>query len=124
MKEVTKKKAKQRFAFLHLCTGEPRKFDLGMAVQREAAKKGFMVDVENCDTLRNGYDLPGYDVQAWILERIWTDSFQAMHSGFPCGSFSIARFNKPGFMGPPPVKYRDHPHGLPLEQRGTAGRSG
>ena len=112
-KEEKKKKANQRFAFLHLLAEEPRKFDLGMAIQREANKRDFMVNVENWDTLRDGYDLLGEDVQTEMLGRIWADSFQAMHSGFPGGSASVARFNKPGVTGPPQVKDREHPYGRP-----------
>ena len=43
-----------------------------------------------------------------LLETV--DTIDGMHAGFPCGSFSMVR-NRPG--GPPPVRSREFPYGLP-----------
>jgi hypothetical protein len=51
------------------------------------------------------------------LERAKRGEIQGYHSGFVCSSFSRARFRS---GGPPPVRDRDHPLGLPsndLNQR-------
>ncbi len=44
----------------------------------------------------------------WKKE-IEDDLWGGLHSGWPCGSFSVARW-KPG--GPPPVRSRDEIYGL------------
>ena len=46
-----------------------------------------------------------------ILEEAEKHSFDAAHAGFPCGSFSKARYNEG--HGPKPVRSLEHMYGLP-----------
>jgi hypothetical protein len=105
--DFAKYKESRTFRFVHLFSGA--RDVLKPALERAAAKEGLRIKVESYD--RDGPqkqnladDRPYMD----LLETV--DTIDGMHAGFPCGSFSMVR-NRPG--GPPPVRSREFPYGLP-----------
>ena len=105
--DYAKYKAERTFRFVHLFSGP--KDVLKMALQAEAKKEGIAVQVESYDKLAEGaHDLAADNPYGEILESV--DTIDGMHAGFPCGSFSMVR-SKEG--GPPPVRSRQWPYGLP-----------
>ena len=93
-------KERRTFRFLHLFSGE--KDVLGDAIKKEAKK--FRVNVECVGLDRKtdgGVDLSNAETMDKIKKEVEDDEWDGLHSGFPCGSFSRARWN-PG--GPPPVR--------------------
>ena len=79
------------------------------------------------DSLRDGEDLLGREPFATHLKDAAADDVDGFHSGFPCSTFSRARFN--GRPGPKPVRTASQILGLatntPVQQaeadRGTLG---
>ena len=70
--------------------------------------------------LRDGTDLLGDEPFSSDFTAALNGHFDGFHSGFPCSSFSRARF-RPG--GPPPVRKRQHLR-VSIEQSSAAARSG
>ena len=64
--------------------------------------------VESFDKLSGGHDLAADRPYLDLMEEL--DEVDGSHCGFPCGSFSMVR-SKQG--GPPPVRSRQWPYGLP-----------
>ena len=105
--DFAKYKESRTFRFVHLFSGA--RDVLKPALEKAASKEGLRIKVESYD--RDGpqkqnlaEDRPYMD----LLETV--DTIDGMHAGFPCGSFSMVR-NRPG--GPPPVRSREFPYGLP-----------
>jgi len=99
------------FRFLHLFSGHRRQGDLEYFLKVGAAKRGWIVEVINVDVgLGKEFDLS--------CEKN-VDRFKAMiragledggHSGVPCSTWTAVRY-RPG--GPPPLRSRTFPWGLP-----------
>ena len=93
-------KERRTFRFLHLSSGE--KDVLGDAIKKEAKKFRMNVECVGLDRKTNGgVDLGNAETMDKIKKEVENDEWDGLHSGFPCGSFSRARWN-PG--GPPPVR--------------------
>ena len=90
------------------------KFGLGEAISVVAARRGIKVRVINRDILRDGTDLLADEPFSSYFTAALNGHFDGFHSGFPCSSFSRARF-RPG--GPPPVRDRQHLRGRPSNSR-------
>ena len=99
--------------FLHYFSG-PVKFGLGEAISAAAARRGIKVRVINRDILRDGTDLLADEPFSSDFTAALNGHFDGFHSGFPCSSFSRARF-RPG--GPPPARNRQHLRGCPSNSR-------
>ena len=102
------------FRFLHLFSG-PRNM-LAEAIKRLGKAEGLKTDVLSMDKLGEGnVDLLQEHPFKEILEEAEAHSFDGAHAGFPCGSFSRARY-KEG-TGPSPVRSLQHMYGLPGNSR-------
>lgn len=100
-------RAERVLRFVHLFSG-PRDV-LKEALEAEAKKEGLKVAVESYDKM----DTKGHDLAADhpFLDLVDTaEEIDGYHSGFPCGSFSAVRCRE---GGPPPVRSREWPYGLP-----------
>ena len=101
--------------FLHWFAGRRRTASIGDVLRVKAAARGIRVEPREFDLTRPAHD-GGGDVFAYAdahLESARRGEVDIFHAGFPCSSFSRARFNRPGVLGPPPVRSRAHPRGLP-----------
>ena len=100
-------KDQRTFRFVHLFSGA--KDMLKTALEMEGKKEGIKIEVESYD--RDGpaaHDLAADSPYEDIVNSV--DTIDGVHSGFPCGSFSMVR-SKEG--GPPPVRSREWPYGFP-----------
>ena len=105
--DYAKYRSERVFRFVHLFSG-PRDV-LKEALETEAKKEGIRVAVESYDKLDSG----GHDLSAEhpYVDLVDTaEEIDGYHSGFPCSSFSAVRSRE---GGPPPVRSREWPHGLP-----------
>ena len=101
----------REFHFIHLFSGP--KDVMGEALVRACAKENIKVRIESVDLKMDGTgNLLDDEPYGTILNKARADEFDAGHAGFPCGSFSRARYNKRGF-GPDPVRSLKHIYGLP-----------
>ena len=101
-------RAKRKFRYLHLFSGDPDV--LGEAVMEEGARNQIWVESVGLDRKSNDeIDLHEINTILKWKKEIEEDQWDGIHSGWPCGSFSMARW-KPG--GPPPVRSRDEIYGL------------
>ena len=101
-------RAKRKFRYLHLFSGDPDV--LGEAVVEERARNQIWVESVGLDRKANNeIDLHEIDTILKWKKEIEEDQWDGLHSGWPCGSFSMARW-KPG--GPPPVRSREEIYGL------------
>ena len=80
--------------FLHYFSGLA-KFGLGEAISAAATRRGIQVRVINRDMLRDGTDLLADEPFSSDFTAALNGHFDGFHSGFPCSSFSRARF-RPG----------------------------
>ena len=99
--------------FLHYFSG-PAEFGLGEAILEAAALRGIKVRIIKRDIRLGGIDLLADEPFTTDLLAASDGQFDGFHSGFPCSSFSRARF-RPG--GPPPVRDRQHLRGRPSNSR-------
>ena len=84
---------------------------------KECEKEGIKVKVDSFDKLLcETHDLAAEQPFAQILENATKDEYDGGHAGFPCGSFSRARYNTAG-DGPPPVRSGAEIYGLPTNNR-------
>ena len=96
------------FRYLHLFAGE--KDALGDAIAVEAKRARIKVECIGLDRKTNAeVDLSNSEVMEKIRGEVEGDEWDGYHSGFPCGSFSRARW-VPG--GPPPVRSSQEMYGL------------
>ena len=89
-------------------------FGLGEAIFKAAALRGIKVRVIKRDIRLDGIDLLADEPFATDLLAASDGRFDGFHSGFPCSTFSCARF-LPG--GPPPMRERQHLRGRPSNSR-------
>ena len=99
---------KRRFNFVHLFSGE--RDVLGEAIKEMAGLQGINVRVIALDKL-TGTDLGAPQPFHDFLDLARTGNVDAGHAGFPCGSFSRARYREGS--GPPPVRSLQWIYGLP-----------
>ena len=103
-------KERRTFRFLHLFAG-PRDV-LAEALRVECEKEGFKLVVESYDKLMDtSHDLLAERPFTDILQKAKDDQYDGGHAGFPCGSFSRARYNTEG-EGPKPVRSGSEIYGL------------
>lgn len=96
------------FRFLHLFSGE--KDALGEAIEAEAKKARIRVECVGLDRKTDAnVDLNDAEKMGRLKKEVEEDEWDGFHSGFPCGSFSRARWN-PG--GPPPVRSSKEMYGF------------
>lgn len=96
------------FRYLHLFAGE--KDALGDAIAAEAKRARIKVECIGLDRKTNAeVDLSNSEVMEKIRGEVEDDEWDGYHSGFPCGSFSRARW-VPG--GPPPVRSSQEMYGF------------
>ena len=118
VKEAAKKskdfgefKRNRKFNFIHLFSGP--KDNLAAALIEGAKKAGIEVMWRSVDIKMDGaHNLR--DAEKWkeLGSEVDQGSFDGLHGGFPCGSFSRVRWREaPGY--PPPVRSLEHPYGLP-----------
>lgn len=108
-KDFAEYKTKRIFTFLHMFSGEEDV--LGDALLRLARQADLKLKVMAVDRDRDGNDLSAEQPFGDLLDMARTGDFDGSHVGFPCGSFSRARYN-PG-TGPPPVRSLEFIYGLP-----------
>ena len=98
------------FRFLHLFAGP--KDVLAEALRAECEREGIKLVVDSFDKLLcDEHDLAAEQPFAKILENAKNDEYDGGHAGFPCNSFSRARYNTSG-DGPPPVRSKMEIYGL------------
>ena len=103
------------FNYLHHFSGAEDK--LGRAIEQSASLLGMVVRVESCD-LKAGVDLATDTPYRAQLKKAKAGGYDGYRSGFPCSTFSRARFN-PVEGAPGPLRTQDHPYGLPdLDDKG------
>eukprot|EP00435_Cladocopium_sp_Y103_P021609 s565_g5.t1 len=108
-KDFGEYKSKRVFSFLHLFAG-PRDV-LAEELRKECEKEGITLTVESYDKLLDAsHDLSAERPFADILNKAKGDEYDSGHAGFPCGSFSRARYNSGS--GPPPVRSLTEIYGL------------
>ena len=103
------------FKFLHFFSGP--KDVLGQAIERMAGLQGIQVQVASLD-IAFGDDLSGPQPFNDFLELARTGDLDSAYSGFPCGSFSRARYREG--TGPPPVRSGQWIYGLDSRQQAEA----
>ena len=102
---------RRTFNFIHLFSG--KEDVLGNAIREECMKANLKVKIHSVDRERvQGADMLSDEPYGQILKDAQDDFFDGGHSGYPCGSFSRARYNEKG-EGPPPVRSLQHVYGLP-----------
>eukprot|EP00435_Cladocopium_sp_Y103_P036794 s2680_g9.t1 len=100
---------KRRSKFLHLYSG--REDPLGSAIKRLAKDNKMKVTVVTCEK-EEGVDLLQDRPYLEYLDMAKDGSWDGMHSGFPCTSFTKLRWRKAdGYPGP--VRSKRHPYGIP-----------
>ena len=100
---------KRRFNFLHMYAG--KKDPLGEAIRREAKNHRMKVTVISCEK-ENWVDLLQEQSCLDYLDKAKGGTWDGMHSGFPCISFSKLRWRQAeGYPGP--VRDKRHPYGIP-----------
>ena len=99
------------FRFVHLFSGEEDV--LGNCLKEMAAREGIQVEIYSLD--RKGeadVDLSKDHPFLELKEEAENHAFDAGHAGFPCNTFSRARWNM-DHRGPPPLRSLQHIYGLP-----------
>ena len=100
---------KRRFRFLHAFSGPEDA--LGAALQKEASKARLNCEIHSLDKLLDKeVDMSNVDQHRRLVVAIKEGEYDGFHGGFPCGSFSIARWSKN--PGPPPVRSTQEIYGL------------
>ena len=116
-------KEKRKFIYVHLFAGKDD--ILGSSIKRLADLDGLQVEVRAFDKEPGGYvvDLAQEQPFGDILDAARGGLVDGSHAGFPCGSFSRARYNEG--HGPPPVRSLEYIYGLPsnnVHQQAAADR--
>ena len=94
-------RSKREFTFLHLFAGKTDV--LGEEICRAASEKGLVATVTFVDRDHDGSDLAAEEPYKSILVDVEGGEFDGVHAGFPCGSFSMVRWNQKDNM-PGPVR--------------------
>ena len=99
------------FRFLNLFAGHRRQHDLEHYLRLGGAKRGWLVLVKNVDLgYGEQHDLGSETVMRSLLIQIEMGLYDGLHTQPPCSSWSAVRWRPDG---PPPVRSRDRPWGLP-----------
>ena len=99
------------FRFLHMVSG--KEDVLGKCLKEMARKEGLQLEVCSLDKLGEGdVDLTKDHPFMELKEEAEASAFDAGHAGFPCNTFSRARWNMVN-RGPPPVRSLQHIYGFP-----------
>eukprot|EP00438_Fugacium_kawagutii_P013595 Skav223056 [mRNA] locus=scaffold1069:377188:381031:+ [translate_table: standard] len=103
-------RSKRIFAYLHAFSGG--KDVLGDAIRKEADRNRMRCEVTSLDRKMSAeVDLKDIGKHRELLGQLRRGEYDGFHSGFPCNSFSRARWNPiPG--GPPPVRSSKEIYGL------------
>ena len=113
---------KRVFTYLHVFSG-PEDV-LGKAIKFEAEKERLKCEIKSLDKLIDGkVDMSSVEQHRGLCQEVKEGVYDGMHAGFPCGSFSIARWSKN--PGPPPVRSTAEIYGLssnPPERQAEADR--
>ena len=113
----------RKFRYLHMFSGG--KDVLAEAIARECKSHRLEFEAESLDKkIDSSVDLSSERSYREIGKTIDEGDWDGFHGGFPCGSFSMARWNKTG-RGPPPVRSAKFIYGLPgnsTRQQGEADR--
>ena len=113
---------KRVFKFLHVYSGP--KDVLATAIKAEAVKERLKCEVTSLDRqLDNRVDMSDAEQHRRLCKEVREGEYDGMHAGFPCGSFSVARWSKN--PGPPPVRSTEEIYGLstnPAERQAGADR--
>jgi hypothetical protein len=97
---------------VHMFSGPRRPKDLHDEWQRLGSEQGYVVIVEDYDLqLASKHNLLDDGFYFWLLVRASRGEISWMAGGPPCGTWSVARYAGP--PGPPPVRSRAYPWGLP-----------
>ena len=97
--------------FLHMFSGETDV--LRSCLKEMAAREGIQVEVYSLDKKGEGdVDLSKDHPFMELKEEAENHAFDAGHAGFPCNTFSRARWNM-DHRGPPPLRSLQHIYGLP-----------
>ena len=107
-------RSKREFAFLHLFAGKTDV--LGEEICRAASEKGLVATVTFVDRDHDGSDLAAEEPYKTIVADVEGGEFDGVHAGFPCGSFSMVRWNQKDNM-PGPVRSGRYIYGLPTNTR-------
>ena len=106
-----KPKAVRTYRFLHLFSGHRHAQDLEFFLRVGGARRGWLVIVKSVDlAYGNECNLALDEVVGQLREEAIYGLYDGMHTGPPCSTWSAVRW-RPG--GPPPLRSRDYPWGLP-----------
>ena len=99
-KDFSDFRSRRPFKFLHLFAGPSDR--LGSAVKAEAEKNRLEVHILSLDRqIDKNLDLSQRKTYEVLKTDVDKGEWDALHAGFPCGSFSRARHNaRPGMPGP------------------------
>ena len=107
-------RTKRMFTFLHVFSGKEDM--VSMALIDAADKEGLTVKTSSVDTeIHRDLNLLTDEPYGILLQGAKDHEYDAVHCGFPCGSFSRARLNEG--KGQPPVRSLEHMYGLPSNNR-------
>ena len=108
--------------YLHVYSG-PEDV-LGKAIKLEAEKERLRCEITSLDKLLDkNTDMGDAGHHKSLCQEVKEGSYDGLHAGFPCGSFSVARWSKN--PGPPPVRSSAEIYGLsenPPERQAEADR--
>lgn len=107
-------RSKRDFTFLHVFSGKTDV--LGEEICKVASEKGLVATVTFVDKEHDGSDLSVEEPYETILRDVSEGEFDGFHSGFPCNTFSVARWNEMQGM-PGPIRSGAHIYGLPSNDR-------
>ena len=99
----------RHFRFLHIFSGPKDK--LAEALKRETEKAGMKFTAVSLDKkIDKELDLSNQAVMEELKNEVLKGEYDYVHGGFPCSSFSRARWSKN--PGPKPVRSKDEIYGL------------
>ena len=100
------------YRFLHLFSGHRRDGDLADWLSRTGQKYGVVVLTTCADKgYSDTWDFTKEKNREAVMAMLWSGHFDAVGGGPPCSTWSAARYA--GDDGPPPLRSRLHPWGLP-----------
>ena len=99
------------FVFIHQFSGPRREGDLQFWIEILGVAANFVVFACSIDILADpGFDLLGDELFSRLRAAAWGGWIDGYHGGPPCSTWSKARWAP---NGPPPVRSRARPYGLP-----------
>ena len=104
---------RRRFHFLHHYAGPED--PLSEALKRVFRENDMKIQITACEK-KTGVDLLSNQPYNEHCEQAKKEKWDGFHSGFPCTTFSVLRWNKKaGYPGP--VRSRQYPYGLPSNSK-------